>query len=810
MEQTILQFAKRFAQNGYFVFPLYSSSKGPQKPFGWARNSVEPDIDPKKVIPATNDVDVIDAWPQMIRDGYSGAHIVAYGVMGIGRIIFDLDVKDGKDGMSEFIRLKRSFDIPPASFAVKTKSGGYHLYYDKPDQLKSLAIKSVAGANISGQKYSGVDVRGDGGMVIGPVCEGSEDDWSHGQYQIIRGGPESELTKTPIAVALALSKNHIRNDASDIRPVYQESTDELEILKRGEIPAKLSNGNRNNGYYLYLNALKNKGISAESARRYVQELIKVTENSETLSDSVDIEDMISRIWRVDSNNPYDVCLDLIGRGLYRLTAYKSRLHYVILDENPYLDSRSPHEISSMKQLLSRFARKMANAEGKVKVVNPADLIDSNIGPDREVSTVAFKPGASEVFTLTEAPGGRRYLNTWQDPRPLAVRSNIDVRWWAMFENLVERIFGPRGSDEFQLGLDFPAWILQNPGLKPVIAPFIMSRNRGVGKSLYLSILTHIFGYSKQGDLQARQFKVEEIGTRFFNPGGCSLLMFDEVQFPVHRNMRQESANFWKHLKSLVTLDTIPVEYKGGDTVQMPNFAGIIMSGNTGNNFPIEEFDRRIWLIDNDPREMPEGVMDEFYDISKNIMPRETKRQILNSLICSLTDHSIRLPLDRMRAPMNEVKREMFLSTLSDLEEWWITYFEDRTNLLSRTPVVSKSAIIYLINQAERLAHTKWREDPEGTFREIKRRGLIQPIRMQGDNYQTRQFTAVPHIGPDGSVGQMLEAKTVMYTSHAHGSLNEESSEVVKQMYLANINQISAWKKEQTKLRGTKILDSMQS
>lgn len=808
MEQTALLFASRFAREGFFVFPLIESSKGPFKPHGWARNVVDDsDVDSTKIIPATNDFKVVEAWPELVHKGYPNQSICGYGVLGLNCVVFDLDNKNGKNGEAQFRQLMTDHTIPNPEFVVKTKSGGYHLYYARPSALKALRIKTTANVKIGASVYEGVDIRGDGGFVVGPMVEGSQDSWKPGQYQIIKGGPTSVLSELPKHLCIALAKSGFNLEETP-KPADQ-SMDELDVLKRGEIPEKLSAGNRNNGFFIYLNALRSKGFNAETAKRYAQELIKVTEDASTLSDSVNVDDMIARIWRVDINNPYDVCRDLIENGLYRLTSYKSKITYTILEPNPYLESRSAHDLPSMRQLLQRFARKIVGADGKTTLVNPANLIDTHISHDREVASIGFKPGGQDVFTLTESVGGKKYLNTWHDPKSHIDHSQFDAAIWGKFEFIVERIFGPKGSDEYQLGLDFPAWILQNPGIRPVVAPFIMSRVRGAGKSLYLSLLSQIFGYNKQGELQARQYKVEEIGTRFFNPSGSSLLLFDEVQFPVHRNMRQESASFWKHLKSLITLDTIPVEFKGGEVgVQMPNFAGIIMAGNTGNNFPIEEFDRRIWLIDNDPPELESGVVDEFFAIQKNYLSASEKRHILNTLLVGLTKHQIKLPLDRIRAPMNEIKREMYLNTLSDIEEWWITYFEDRDNLLSATPILTKSAILYVISIAERLATSKWRESPEDTFRELKRRGLIHPIRIKGNNYQTRQVMGVPAVKSDGAITQISGSRDTFYTSRQHGEYNESTNDELMSMFIRNINVIQQWKKSQLQGRAQRMADSL--
>lgn len=162
----------------------------------------------------------------------------------------------------------------------------------------------------------------------------------------------------------------------------------------------------------------------------------------------------------------------------------------------------------------------------------------------------------------------------------------------------------------------------------------------------------------------------------------------------------------------------------------------------------------------------------------------------------------------MRAPMNEIKREMYLSTLSDIEEWWITYFEDRDNLLAATPILNKSAIIYLIGIAERLMNSRWREDPENTFRELKRRGMIQPIRTKGNNYQTRNIRSVPIVKHDGTISQDGDGRDVLYTTRQHGEFNNETNEAVMQMLFANLNAINRWKEAQNKNRGRQVLGSL--
>lgn len=796
----VLEFAKRFANAGFYVFPLYDSRNGLQKPFGWAGNKPKDDVDPKKIIPCTRDVREIEKWPDRIQEGYNST-LAHFGVMGIGHVIFDLDNKDGKNGSAQFKQLREKFNIPEPQFVVKSKSGGFHLYYAKPEKLANHPLKTLSNVTTAGTKYEGVDLRGDGGMVLGPTCEGPIDSWELGQYQIIVGGPESELSVVSDRVIYPFLRSQISNDLESLTSIEFDESNVFEVLKRGELPEKLSLGQRNEGFYIYINALKNKGLSRSTAESMAKVLKERTEEPETFDESVPLQDMLNRVYSVNMNNPGDVCNDLLAHGLYRLTAYRNKIMYVILEENPYIDSRSPHDLASMKQLLGRFTRTVITGDGKQKSVNPADLLDRKIDVNNEVASIAFRPGAEDVFTMT-SENGKRYLNTWNDCTRNLNTSQINDKYWDEYQFLVSRIFGPEGSDEFQLGMDFIAWIIQHPGKKPSIAPFIMSSRRGVGKSCWLSLLQNILGSNKLGELQGRPFKVEEVSSRFFDPSGACLLMFDEVQFAVHRDMRKESTHFWRHLKNLVTAEIIPVEYKGGATVLLPNVSGVILAGNTGSHFPIEEFDRRLWIVDNDPPELVQGLVDDFFRLIKGQMRTSEREVIVNTLQYRLKQHKVKLDLDRMRAPMNEIKREMYLSTLSDIEEWWITHFDDPENLLAATPVLSKSAITYLIETSDRLMNTKFREDPESTFRELKRRGLIKPIRLQSNNYQSRNVTGVPIVTATGDVMDNPGKREVLYTSRQHGDFNNETNEMLMQAYIKNLHTVRKWREKTIKNRGS--------
>ena len=75
-----------------------------------------------------------------------------------GVIVLDIDIKNDQDGFRSLEEIGTV--IPPTPVVARTPSGGYHFFYQAP---KGYKIK-----NSASKIADGVDVRGDGGMVILP------------------------------------------------------------------------------------------------------------------------------------------------------------------------------------------------------------------------------------------------------------------------------------------------------------------------------------------------------------------------------------------------------------------------------------------------------------------------------------------------------------------------------------------------------------------------------------------------------------------------------------------------------------------
>ena len=786
-----LDFAKRYAKQGYFVFPTYRGRQGQQmKPFGWALNQLDDLSKKAKAIPATNLEIEIDQWAEKLKQHYN-TEMTGFGVLGRGIIILDLDVKKGKDGANQYEILRNQFKIPACQFIVRTRSGGFHLYFKKPKKYKTTHVKSLVNINVAGHIYDGIDVRGDGGFVQGPNREG---DWEPESYTITKGGPEVELSELPEELIMYFLGASTTTDLDSLMAVEvnaSKANDMLSVLRRGELPEIIPDGQRNEAFFVFVNALKAKGLDREIAKVMSLELAKRCEHPETLLLSVNIDDMLDRVFEKSIDNPYDIGLDLVQRGLYMLTGHGSKPKYVILNENPYIRATTPHDLNSMKEMMLRYTRNVTGPDGKTKTVNPMEIAVKRIPPDQIVDTIGFKAVDVPVYQMNMGQG-TRFLNTYQKPYVPDIPTN--TRAFNEFKILLTRIFGPEGSPDFQLGLDFCAWFIQKPTIKPAISIYLISEKRGVGKSLFLNLMTYLLGVNKLGERQGRVRNLTDLTKRFFNPTGCLLNIVDEVQFSVHKNMRQESAEFWRVLKNLVTANTLEIEIKNGGSFNVVNTAGLILAGNKGSRFPIEEYDRRLWIIDNNAQVMNVGTVDMLYSIANdtNQFTPDEKIQGIESIRWFLNQHEIVNDLSTIRAPMTAVKEEMYRASMTDEEEWFLDYFGNRSNLLAATPIISKSAFLYIISAHPEIPSERWRENAAHMFREAVRRGHLKAVKRESGT--SIQFTDSFGVTTMGDVFRLNKSDTLYITRDFEEMAKLSKSEIFN-LFRVNLASISQYKTE---------------
>lgn len=149
--------AAGLAADGYHVFPVTPGAKTPLHA-GWQSE-------------ATTDVEKVAAlWGGHVPEPNIGIRT------GGEFFVIDLDVKNGVPGVTNWETLMSDHGGVMLTRTVRTPSGGLHLYFAKPSQLIV--------PNSAGKIAPGIDVRGDGGFVLGPgsVIGGEA-------YQLLHPGP---------------------------------------------------------------------------------------------------------------------------------------------------------------------------------------------------------------------------------------------------------------------------------------------------------------------------------------------------------------------------------------------------------------------------------------------------------------------------------------------------------------------------------------------------------------------------------------------------------------------------------------------
>ncbi|MEC8961538.1 MAG: bifunctional DNA primase/polymerase [Pseudomonadota bacterium] len=148
-EGALKQAAISLAEAGFRVFRLRPKEKVPLAK-GWQDQATD---DPEAV------ARLWDARPQANIGVATGGGIV----------VVDVDRKDGKDGDESIRLVAESTDL--AGYRVTTPSGGYHLYFHSEQPVRNRTSLLL-----------GVDIRADGGYVVGP---GSEIDGKF--YELVDG-----------------------------------------------------------------------------------------------------------------------------------------------------------------------------------------------------------------------------------------------------------------------------------------------------------------------------------------------------------------------------------------------------------------------------------------------------------------------------------------------------------------------------------------------------------------------------------------------------------------------------------------------
>lgn len=216
--------ALAWAARGYRVFPCIPNTKRPL-------------FEEWQHVASTDPFSIRAWW------GLNGDPEANIGVCLDNKLVLDLDMKDGREGVSDFYKLNLTFD----TLTVATPSGGFHVYYEAPPT-----------ANSAGKLGPGIDTRGPHGYVLAPgsTIEGRE-------YAIVYDRP---LAAAPERIVAAIGAP--RDRATTEQAVAELDTPAavqavVDYLR--DAPPAIQGSFGDNTTYAICCEVRDRGVSEETA-----------------------------------------------------------------------------------------------------------------------------------------------------------------------------------------------------------------------------------------------------------------------------------------------------------------------------------------------------------------------------------------------------------------------------------------------------------------------------------------------------------------------------------------------------------------
>ena len=322
----------------------------------------------------------------------------------------------------------------------------------------------------------------------------------------------------------------------------------------------------------------------------------------------------------------------------------------IADGSQVADIENPRGVLS----LADFRNQVAGSKTRVPILGKPDKFKveqtSKLWldhPDRKNAvTLTFHPGAP---CITCDPQGRSALNMWTPVR----HPEPSEDWVFRVQPFLDHVRWLWGHDADAL-FDWLAHIVQRPGELPTYGWLHIGRAQGLGRNWISSVLGRVLqGVTALGfDLSAA------LATRFNGElGGKVLAVVDEINEGAAGRKYQHA----QALKKLVTEETRLINPKYGRQRVEHNACRWLIFSNSSTALPLEDEDRRFWVVRCDDQPKPSAHYEHLYRL------REVP-EFIASVAHWLGQRDISGFNPGQRPPMTEAKRALLERTRSEAEQ----------------------------------------------------------------------------------------------------------------------------------------------
>lgn len=662
-EDSIPDILNQFFEGGWRVAPFIKTPDGYIGVPAW----------PKRA--ATNQAELATLVQEQ-RDRGARSQPIFGVVPPAGRYIVDIDTKTNPNALQlwrdKVVEAYGDISFATPNLVVKTKSGGFHLYYSDGSQN---IIRSPT--NAFGSK-SGVDIRGATGMVVAPTSIGSVDDWQPGEYMIVRGRPTDSLTVLGLAKILGDTYNeedhHLKKLLDEVNAAVRNHN-VAELLRYRLIPDHLviPASNRDNTLFRCARICRMAGISLEAATAVMMCLASRCETSpeEPLSHWQELAaDKIKRVYSNDAEMRlktisafYDE-LDHAGTVILRSVS-KTHWYFALGSKILRLDPRSKYAADNLGNVLQGIT--VDTEEGPI----PVRKLLGGYSPKHVAANTAMYPKPDTPFYEFE---GQVYVNTYHNPyAAFEPNPNIlqDVQpYVTAFAEFLRHITGYEDSDSQHLTNKL-AWLIQKPYRKLPTGTIIYSHTKGTGKDVLMGLLRQIIG--PQYYMPINLLSLENSHTVMHDRILC---VASEVQLQANARGTVAAANFMGRIKDLITAKTVQVNEKFVQAYNAPFFTHFVLLSNFDLSPIIEPGDRRWDIFHTTEEKMDQKRFGALADLSNDALwcdrsehDQLVRKHALYAIRMALSRRIVKEDFDREEAVLNAVKQNILEHQHPPAIEW---------------------------------------------------------------------------------------------------------------------------------------------
>ena len=749
------------------VFPVTDKSK---PIFKWV--NIPEDAPPSRQ--PSNDPDIIRAWCKK----HKALAIIA----GPDLLIVDIDVKEGQNGKAS-LKFMRQQGLSIKTFAVKTPSGGIHLYYHTPSHYtpkQDSNIKVLFEDETVREDWellqkdwdsTGVDIRHGNGYVVIPNSVTPK-----GKYTLVQ---DVELSDIPISMQIGRSGGvHVAN--------VKIAHDNFNVLG-----TPIKKGHRDQAMLSFTMDIARKNLPDDLAKVLIEARLKDCDNDD--GQAPDIETAWSQYERAR-----DKCDDIVDELV---------LDKVYIEQNQRVISEKTGYVCKFEDLKKRLENKQvtmeitsAAGETKLKKSNPADIWLQD--PDRkDVLEVIFDPRFDKGVIQCNRHQGYtegKYYNQFEpvdlSPKPYTdVGERIFTASIELFNNVLNK------KEDFEWFTKWLGMSIFSPDFRPAWHWHIFGQVRGSGKTTLTKIVRALCGERNCVDLDIDSFD-KAFNMELFD---CYMGFMNDFTSVSSNSAASQKLN--TAFKRITGTDKYIKQAKYIESAQSPIFVRFIFTSNNGRDFPVDEGDRRLYKCESkgiklgqETLVLAHGLIGEnaSSEIEKKSLGFEIKKEDVEYARWMMYEFLRNCGYEQMRnardCPYNESKDDYISATkigyISTIEKYIA-----HKSFVCGVDIMTEQSIQILLDKLE--IKTKVR----GVIPELLEHGVIKkvPVLVKSTGKSRTHVISMPMLNYDKETDEIaiVGGNTHRYPCYAIRDFD-------KWMYPVAIRDC---KKEQMKLIGIKRL-----